>query len=97
MKKKLKLEILDPVGNTATTHHFFYNAGEGNRLRLTITDNQYIMDKDGKLVILTQEEIKREAEHKDTQQKLKYYNPDIDKMQNLFDEQTLIPPKTKKL
>ena len=57
-KKKLKLEILDSKRNVVTTHHFFYEAGQNNRLRLTITDNEYIMDKDGKLVILTQEEVK---------------------------------------
>jgi len=56
-QKKLQLQILDPTGEVAVTHHFYYNAGEGNRLRLTITDNTYIMDKDGKLVILTQKEI----------------------------------------
>ena len=59
-QKKLQLQILDPTGEVAVTHHFYYNAGEGNRLRLTITDNTYIMDKDGKLVILTQKEIDNE-------------------------------------
>ena len=57
-KKKLKLEVLDPTGEVAKTHHFYYEAGEGNRLRLSITDNVYIMDKDGKV---TQEEIGRET------------------------------------
>ena len=95
MKKKLKLEVLDPVGNTAVTHHFFYEAGEGNRLRLTITDNEYILDKDGKLVILTQEEIGGEAERK-TGKGLPppigepyYYNPETRKKQTLFEK--LIP------
>jgi hypothetical protein len=59
-EKKLKLEILDPTGEVAVTHHFYYNAGEGNRLRLTITDNTYIMNCKGKLIILTQEEIDNE-------------------------------------
>jgi hypothetical protein len=84
-EKKLKLEVLDPTGAIVVTHHFFYKAGHGNRLRLTITDNQYIMDKDGKLVILTQEEIDREAKHKE-QSKLQYFNPKTGKMQGLFDK-----------
>ena len=49
--KKLQLQILDPTGEVVVTHHFYYNAGEGNKLRLTITDNTYIMDKDGKIKI----------------------------------------------
>lgn len=65
MKKKLRLEVLDPTGATVVTHHFYYEAGEQNRLRLTITDNEYVLNKDGKLVILNQEELGREAERKD--------------------------------
>ena len=61
-QKKLQLQILDPIGEVTVTHHFYYNAGEGNRLRLTINDNTYIMDKDGKLIILTQKEIEEEYE-----------------------------------
>lgn len=60
--KKLKLEILDPTGNTAVTHHIDYYAGENNRLRLSISDNVYLMDSNGKLLILTQDEIGREEE-----------------------------------
>lgn len=56
-EKKLQLEIIDPTGEVAVTHHFYYNAGELNKLRLTITDNTYIMDNTGKLLILTQKEI----------------------------------------
>jgi len=59
-EKKLKLEVLDSTGEIIKTHHFYYNAGEDNRLRLTITDNTYIMDSQGKLVILTQKEIENE-------------------------------------
>jgi hypothetical protein len=92
MRKKLQLEILDPVGNVATTHHFFYVAGQGNRLRLTITDNTYIMDKDGKLVILTQEEMDREASRKEP----KYFNPETQKTQKLFCEEVLVPTWTVK-
>jgi len=99
MRKKLQLEILDPVGNTAVTHHFFYVAGEGNRLRLTITDNVYLMDKDGKLVILTQEEMDREESHNPkvvldnggSQPEPKYLNKETGKVQRLFCEETLIP------
>ena len=65
-KKKLKLEILDPKGKTIRTHHFFYevSGGKGSRLRLTLNDNTYVMDGDGKLVILTQDEIEVEEKHK---------------------------------
>ena len=65
-KKKLKLEILDPKGKTIRTHHFFYevSGGKGSRLRLTLNDNTYIMDGDGKLVILTQNEIEVEEKLK---------------------------------
>jgi len=65
-EKKLQLEIIDPTGEVAVTHHFYYNAGELNKLRLTITDNTYIMDNTGKLLrnfhyrkihLLTQKEI----------------------------------------
>jgi hypothetical protein len=96
-KKKLELEILDPTGNVAVTHHIFYEAGQANRLRLTITDNVYVMDNCGKLVILTQKEIELEARQKTENRKtettlhnkLKYYNPKTKKMQKLFDE--LVP------
>jgi len=64
MKKKLGLEVLDPAGNAVVTQHFFYEAGQGNELRLTITDNVYIMDSNGKLIILTQEEINKKSTHK---------------------------------
>jgi len=50
MKKKLGLEVLDPTGKTVVTHHFYYEAGQDNKLRLTICDNVYIMDSNGKLV-----------------------------------------------
>jgi len=50
MEKKLQLEILDDEGNVKVTHHFFYNIKDGNTLRLTINNNVYIMDKDGKIV-----------------------------------------------
>jgi hypothetical protein len=55
--KRLRLQILDINGNVTVTHHFNYDAEDENRLRLTICDNTYIMDKNGKLVILTQKEI----------------------------------------
>ena len=51
MQKKLQLQILDPTGEVAVTHHFYYNAGRENKLRLTICDNTYIMNNEGKLVI----------------------------------------------
>lgn len=60
--KKLTIEILDPTGNIVNTHHFHFMAGENNRIRLSIGDNNYILNKDGKLVILTDAEIRREAE-----------------------------------
>lgn len=80
-EKKLQLQILDPTGEVVTTHHFYYNAGEGSRLRLTITDNTYIMNKDGKLVILTQEEITREEKRKE----MLYTNRETSKPQKLFE------------
>lgn len=63
--KKLRLEILDPTGNVAKTYNLDYYAGFGNRLRLTIGDNTYIMDSNGKLVILTQKEIDIEEQYKE--------------------------------
>jgi hypothetical protein len=62
-KRKLQLEIIDPTGNVAVTHHFYYEAGEDNRLRLTITDNVYHLDKDGDFLMLTEEEFNKESEH----------------------------------
>jgi len=50
-KKKLKLEILDKEGNVIVTHHIFYNehykVDDNNSLRLTITDNVYLLDING--------------------------------------------------
>ena len=100
-KKKLKLEVLDPTGEVVKTHHFFYEAGEGNKLRLSITDNVYIMDKDGKLVILTQEDLYKEHLRntssvkidnnltKDLRVEPQYYNPKTKKTQKLFEK--LVP------
>jgi len=47
---KLKLEILDPLKNVVVTHTVDYRAGEGNELRLSIGNYQYLMDKNGKLI-----------------------------------------------
>ena len=64
-KQKLKLEVFDrTTGDAVVTHHFYYVANDDNRLRLTITDNTYILDKDGKLVILTQKEIDQEEQRR---------------------------------
>jgi len=49
-KKTLKLEILDPRGEVVRTHHFEFHSYEGNKLRLTIADNTYIMDKNGRFI-----------------------------------------------
>ena len=53
-KKKLQLEILDKDGNVIMTHHFFYNQyyeiSDENTLRLSVTDNTYMLDKNGKLL-----------------------------------------------
>ena len=53
-KKKLKLEILDEKGNVIVTHHFYYNeyykVDDSNTLRLTITNNVYLLDKNGKIL-----------------------------------------------
>lgn len=58
--KKLRLELLDNNGNTVVTHTVDYNENHGNRMRLNIDGNTYIMNTSGKLVILTQEEIDNE-------------------------------------
>jgi hypothetical protein len=60
MKKKLQLEILNSAGEVIVTHHFLFDANENNRLRLTITDNKYIMDNQGKIIILVQTEFQNE-------------------------------------
>jgi hypothetical protein len=93
-KKKLELEILDSVGNVVSRHEFSYEAGQHNRLRLAITNNVYVMDNNGKLVVLTQEELQQEARQKTENRKtettlrpeIRYYNPKTQKSQKLFDE-----------
>lgn len=57
---KLKLEILNENGETVLTHIINYNETLGKRMRLSIENNNYIMDNHGKLIILTQKEIERE-------------------------------------
>jgi len=94
MKKKLQLEILDPTGNVVVSHNFDYEAGQDNKLRLAITDNVYIMDSNGKLVILTQEEIDKETNRKENsvgKKEPRYFNPKTKKIEKLFDEKNLIP------
>jgi hypothetical protein len=81
--KKLKLELLNANGETVRTYHINYDETEGKRMRLTIDDNTYITNTDGKIVILTQEEIDREEQRKHP--KLQYFNPKTGKMQGLFD------------
>lgn len=49
-KNKLKLEILDPTGVVVRTHHFFYEALYGARLRVTVGDNTYMMNRDGGMI-----------------------------------------------
>lgn len=86
--KKLKLEVLNESGNTVRSYHIDYNETEGKRIRLSIEDYHYIMNTEGKLVILTQEEINEEAkrvEAEKQQQKLQYFNPKTGKLQGLFD------------
>lgn len=87
--KKLKLEVLDESGNTVRSYHIDYNETEGKRIRVSVEDYHYIMNTEGKLVILTQEEINREAkrvEAEKQQQKLQYFNPKTGKLQGLFDK-----------
>lgn len=86
--KTLELEILDNEGTVVRTYTCNYDETEGSRLRLSIEGNNYIMNTDGKLVILTQEEIEQELERKvaETQQcKLQFFNPKTGKLQGLFD------------
>jgi hypothetical protein len=85
-KKTLKLEILDPKGEVVRTHHFEFHSYEGNKLRLTITDNTYFMDKNGKLVILTQKEIDQEEQRKKPKiGDILYTDPKTGKTQTLFE------------
>ena len=49
-KNKLKLEILDPTGVVVRTHHFIFEALYGSRLRVTVGDNTYMMNRDGGLI-----------------------------------------------
>ena len=53
-KNKLQLQILDAEGNVKVTHHFFFDVNDDSSLRLTITDNVYVLDKDGKQLITEQ-------------------------------------------
>lgn len=46
--KEFKVEILDPIGNVAGTHNFFYESGIGNQISVTINGNQHIFTYDGK-------------------------------------------------
>ncbi len=55
--KKLRLELLDNSGHVVVTHTLDYDNHHGNRMRLIIDDNRYLMDTSGKLVVLTTEEI----------------------------------------
>jgi hypothetical protein len=48
--RKLSLEVFDPTGNKVRTHHFFYNAGIGNFLRLKVGENTYYMDCTGRII-----------------------------------------------
>jgi hypothetical protein len=45
--RKLKLEIQDPVGNVATTHHFYYNAGQNNKLVLIVDERVFNLKPNG--------------------------------------------------
>lgn len=67
-KKKLELEILDSKRNVVVSHNFCYEANHGNRLRLTINDNVYIMDCNGKFVIMSQEDFEPETLYEDAKQ-----------------------------
>ena len=44
MRKKLQLEILDPVGNTAVTHHFFNVYGESENVDFLIRLREIIKE-----------------------------------------------------
>jgi len=58
--KQIILEILNDEGKIVRSYYTTYEETEGNRMRLTIGDNSYIMNTEGKFVILTQKEIERE-------------------------------------
>lgn len=53
--KKLKLELLDGFDETVRSYTINYDETEGKKMRLIINDNTYVMNDNGKLVILTQE------------------------------------------
>jgi len=98
-KKKFKLEILDPVGNVVRTHHFFYEQGRDNKIRITIDDKTFFWKNNEGLEFEPKLGV---DEHWATEFKARtnkepeYLNPDTGKTQKLFDENTLIPTWTVK-
>jgi len=66
--KKLRLELLDDNGNTVVTHTLDYNENQGKRMRISINDNSYVIDTNGKFVILTQKEIDVEMKRMNAKQ-----------------------------
>lgn len=48
-KKKLQLQIIDPTGNVAVTHHFYFDAGVGNKLHLDVNGHKYVLKHTGEL------------------------------------------------
>ena len=93
-KNKLKLEILDPTGVVVRTHHFIYEAQYGSRLKVTVGDNTYMMDRDGEMIEKPDLDIGKEwaTEYKknlNPTDEPRYYNPESQDTQKLFDK--LIP------
>ena len=55
--KILKLEVMDVNHNTIKTYNMFYD-DKGESIKITIDDNEHIMNNCGKLIILNPCKIK---------------------------------------
>lgn len=90
-KNKLKLEILDPTGEVIRTHHFFYEALYGSRLRVTVGETTYMMTRDGGMMDIITKETPDLVRTPSSKEEPRYYNPESQDTQKLFCEETLIP------
>lgn len=81
--KKLRLELLDENDNVVVTHTLDYDENQGKRMIVEINGYHYVMNTEGKLVIL-QKEIEQRIIDAKQQTKLKFYNPKTGEMEELF-------------
>jgi len=61
MKKKLKLQVLDPLGVITQTSTIDFNSGYGSKLLLTIHNSQYMFSSKGQLLNRIKEEVEIET------------------------------------